>query len=523
MRTGEHPHGSDALRPIAPAARKAGGSPRAPERQPLTLETRRPEHGDLAPVRAEALELRRQLADQAFARAAGAPLSEGHRVDLLEDGAQNYPAWQAAIAAARRTVHLEMYIFSDDAVGREFAELLMQRAREGVRVRVLYDWLGCFGRARAGFWQRLRAAGCEVRCFNPPRLGAPLAWIHRDHRKLLVCDGEVAFLSGLCIGREWLADPATGRAAWRDTGVRLVGPAVADAQTCFARLWASCGEALPPDEAPARAALPPAGDVAVRLIAGSPESARLFRLDLLVAGLARHSLWITDAYFVGGRAYVDALGAAALAGVDVRLLVPGTSDVPSVAALARTLYRPLLEAGVRVFEWNGPMVHAKTAVADGRWARVGSSNLNPSSWFGNWELDLAIENTDFALALEASFLRDLAHATEITLRPQRRLLRGGAPPNRGGGGARNRVRSAATTALRLRGAMSAALARSRDVDRSESGSLARIGASLLLVGALGLLLPEALAWPLSALALVSAGAALFEAWRLRRQPDPDGD
>jgi cardiolipin synthase len=157
------------------------------------------------------------------------------------------------------------------------------------------------------------------------------------------------------------------------------------------------------------------------VIASAPASAGLYRLDQIVAAAARRTLWLTDAYFIATSAYVQALRAAAADGVDVRLLVPGSTDVPGVRAISRAGYRPLLEAGVRVFEWNGSMLHAKTAVADGRWARVGSTNLNPTSWLGNWELDVSIENEEFAREMEEMYERDLTHSTEIVIGDHRRV------------------------------------------------------------------------------------------------------
>src|SRR5262245_14335733 len=156
---------------------------------------------------------------------------------------------------------------------------------------------------------------------------------------------------------------------------------------------------------------PPVGDVALRVVASVPNTAGLYRLDLLIAALARKSLWLTDAYYAGVTPYVQALRAAAADGVDLRLLVPGPTDLPILRPISQAGYRPLLEAGVRVFEWNGPMLHAKTAVADGRWARVGSSNLNLASWLSNWELDVVVEDESFAQAMEAAYLDDLANAT----------------------------------------------------------------------------------------------------------------
>src|SRR5262249_36477305 len=245
-------------------------------------------------------------------------------------------------------------------------------------------------------WAPLRAAGGEVRTYNPFHFARPLGWISRDHRKLLVVDDAVAFVSGVCVSAKWLGDPAKGIPPWRDTGVGGRGPAGRDVAVAFAESWAELGPSLPPSLPVLIAAPPTAGDVALRVVATVPRSTGNFRLDLMIAALARKSLWITDAYFMATAPYVQALSAAARDGVDVRLLVPGTSDVPFVGALSRTGYRPLLEAGVRVFEWNGSMMHAKCAVADGHWARVGSTNLNIASWDGNLEIDVAVEEDTFA-------------------------------------------------------------------------------------------------------------------------------
>jgi cardiolipin synthase len=466
----------------------------------------------------------RSAAEHALTRAAGAPLVPGNRARLLLDARENYPEWLAAIDAARRWIHFEMYIFRDDAVGLRFADRLAARARDGVRVRILYDWVGALRKTPARFWQRLVAAGCEVRCVNPPSRASPLAWVNRDHRKLLAVDGRVAFVSGLCIGRAWEGDREHGIEAWRDTGVRLDGPVVADAEAAFASVWASAGDPLPGDEVPVREALAPSGGTLVRLIASTPSSAGLFRYDLMLAALARTSLWLTDAYFIGTPAYVDALRMAARSGVDVRLLVPGASDVAVIAAFSRTMYRPLLEAGVRVFEWNGPMLHAKTAVTDGHVARVGSTNLNAASWFGNWELDVAVEDADFARAMEDSYRSDIERSTEVVLAGHR-AVSPGAPLHprhvRGTprGGSANR---AAAAALRLGGAVGTALSQPRALGESEAFSLAGFGGALLLLALLGLLVPRVLATPLAALFGLLGTSLLLRARRLRRGPDRVG-
>ncbi|MBN8726309.1 MAG: cardiolipin synthase B [Xanthomonadales bacterium] len=459
----------------------------------------------------------RLLAGQAFSRAAGAPLVGGNSVELLIDARVNYDAWLAAIRAARASILFENYIFRDDPVGREFRDALAARAEAGVKVCVLRDWMGCLGQSRASFWHALVAAGGEVRVYNPPRLVSPFGWLSRDHRKLLVVDGEVGFIGGLCVSARWLGDQARGIAPWRDTAIAVRGPAVADLVRAFADIWGELGSTLPDDGGQACDAEVAAGSTDLRVIATVPNTAGLYRLDQLIAGMARKNLWITDAYFVGIAPYVQALVAAARDGVDVRILVPGSNDLPAVASLSRAGYRPLLEAGVRVFEWNGSMLHAKTAVADGRWARVGSSNLNIASWMGNCEIDVAIEDAAFAEYMEAQYRSDLQNATEIVLRmPRRARLRrrhGEPKPVRAQGGSSGR---AAAGALRIANSIGAAMTDRRVLGHAESGPLLLAGATLVLGAILALVWPRALAWPLALLALWS-GISLLARWlHLRR-------
>ena len=223
------------------------------------------------------------------------------------------------------------------------------------------------------------------------------------------------------------------------------------------------------------------GDSRLRVIAGVPSAASTFRLDLVVASIARKRLWLTDAYFVATSAYVQALRAAAKDGVDVRLLVPGASDIPALQPLSRAQYRPLLESGVRVYEWDGTMLHAKTAVADGLWARVGSTNLNLASWMTNYELDVAIEDRTFAATMAKQFEHDLCRATEIVLTARNRVRRsetseqtltqtGAARPpvRRSMSGSANR---AAAGAVSVGSALGAALTNRRSLGPAEAGLL----------------------------------------------------
>jgi cardiolipin synthase len=256
--------------------------------------------------------------------------------------------------------------------------------------------------------------------------------------------------------------------------------------------------------------------------------APLFKLDQLVASIARDTLWVTDAYFVGVSAYVNALIAAARDGVDVRLLVPGTVDVLGVGAMSRAGYRALLEGGVRIFEWNGVMLHAKTAVADGKWARVGSTNANINSWFGNWELDVAIEDERFGREMMEMFERDLQSSTEVVLRhhkmrpvgERRQRQRLDDLRRRG----RTTARAASAGAIRMGRTLGAALTARREVGPAEAINLFWSSLIFLGLGLLALFVPEAIGIPFGVLAVWFAVAGLFRAWRLYskegREPVP---
>jgi cardiolipin synthase len=458
------------------------------------------------------------LAGSGFSRVADAALSEGNAIELLRDGPENFPRWLDAIAKAGRSVHLENYILQEDEIGTAFADALIAAAGRGVKCRVLYDWMGCRARTKARFWDRLRRHGVEVRCYNPPRFGNPLSWISRDHRKVLCVDGEIAFTGGLCIGDDWVGHPDRDIPPWRDTAVAIRGPAVADIDAAFADSWKVEGRAVPARELSDRKTLARAGDLKAWVIAGRPDEMSLYRLEQLVAEIAERTLWLTDAYFVGTTGYVHALSGAARAGVDVRLLVPGSNDWPIVGALSRAGYRSLLEAGVRVFEWNGPMLHAKTAVADGCWSRIGSSNSNLASWTSNRELDITIQDPEFGEAMMAMYEEDLENATEIVLadgrmrRPKRK---------RAGGTMRKRRRYASRSrllagAVGLGATVSAALTRHRTLGSAESGVLFTGGAAVTLLSLVALVAPRLIAYPLALIGGWIGISLLVRAWRTRR-------
>jgi cardiolipin synthase len=461
------------------------------------------------------------LASGSFCRVADARPFSGNQVRLLQDGAGNYPVWLDAIAAAERSVELENYLIKADAVGQSFADALTAAAKRGVRCKVLYDWLGCRSKTPGSFWRALGSAGVEVRCYNPPQLGNPLQWVSRDHRKVLCIDGSIGFTGGLCIAQDWLGDPVHGIPGWRDIAIELRGPAAAYLSQAFADSWhsAGAGAVIPTGEPPLPNPETPAGGIAVWIIAGQPDSMGLYRLEQLVAEIVERSLWLWDAYFVATTGYVRALTAAAQAGVDVRILVPNASNLKLVRTISRAAYRPLLEAGVRVFEWNGPMMHAKSAVADGCWSRVGSSNSNLASWISNRELDVTIHDESLAREMEAQYRRDLENATEVLLESKNKTSDEVAgPPRYRGRGSASRLLA---TAVGLGSAVGATLARHRVIGASEWRFIAAAGILLMLFGVATLLLPRLVAYPIGAAAAWVGVSLLLRARGLRRTKVPD--
>jgi cardiolipin synthase len=469
-------------------------------------------------IERETLASIRTLANQAFSRAAGAPLVAGNSIRLLKDAQENYPAWLKAIREAKQRIHFESYIIHEDDAGRMFADALIAKAKEGLRVRLIYDWLGGCGTASRAFWNQLRAGGVDVRCYNPARWDSPFGWLSRDHRKTLCVDGEIGFVSGLCVGRMWAGDTEKNIQPWRDTGVEVRGPSVAELEQAFANVWAMIGEPIPENELVSSEAIAPQGEAALRVVGSIPATGGMFRVDQLIAALAKKRLWLTDAYYAGMTSFVEALKSASKDGVDVRMLVPNATDVPLLKPLSRAGYRTLLEAGVRVFEWNGTMLHAKTAVADGRWARVGSTNLNIASWFGNCEMDVVVEDEAFAQSMETMFLADLENATEIVLDAKRKVRAPNQPRHQrpvltSGGGSSGR---AAAGAVRIANVVGAAFTNRRVIEPVEARITVGVGLLLASLAVLFGFFPRVIAYPLVLLFLWIASALLYQGWKLHR-------
>jgi len=352
------------------------------------------------------------------------PLVAGNKVTLLVDGPATFKAMFDAIANAEHTVNIETYIINDDALGKRLARLLIKKRAAGVTVNLMYDGFGSRD-TPAGYFDRLRAAGVHVVEYHPinPLKGGSLATLNnRDHRKLVIVDGRVAFTGGINISAVYLPPqqrtPASKDSArlWRDTDVEIRGPVVSRFQKLFLTHWQNHGgPALP-----AQKYLPHlhrAGSQVVRALgsrAGEPQP-QIYATLLSAINSAQDSIEITNAYFAPNQAFVDALMAAARRGVQVELILPAHSDVPVVQAAGRAYYGELLRAGVKIYERRGVILHAKSVVIDGVWSTVGSSNLDWRSFLHNDEVNAVVLGRAFGRQMQAQFRRDLRHSKRITL------------------------------------------------------------------------------------------------------------
>ncbi|HWN42077.1 MAG TPA: phospholipase D-like domain-containing protein [Thermoanaerobaculia bacterium] len=342
----------------------------------------------------------------------GAPILGGNETQVFFRGQDAFASMHEAVAAARREILLESYIYKDDAAGRGFLEELSLASRRGVEVRVLADALGSFS-TRSAFWQEMKRRGIAVRLYHP--LFTAL-WYQpfRDHRKILVVDRHVAFTGGMNIGEEYgSTSPGLGE-AWRDTHVRIAGPAAWEMAVVFSEGWVRAG-GEPLELPPLSAAEAEAPGTRILVLDSRPNRGTAESASALAAivGAARRTVWITNAYFAPGWAAVRILGQAAQRGVDVRLLLPGKTDVPIVRHAAHGYYERLLSRGVRIFEYQTSILHAKSLVADGYVSVVGSTNLDFRSFLFNAECDLAMLDEDVARRMEEAFEEDLHSAVEV--------------------------------------------------------------------------------------------------------------
>ena len=381
-----------------------------------------------------------QLLDAYLERTQGlerTPVSPGNHATILIDGPRTHRAMFEAMAQARNHINLQTYILEAGDIGEELARLVGAKVIEGVRVSILYDSVGSLSTPK-DYFKRLRQAGAAVCEFNPVNpIRARTGWRlnNRDHRKILVVDGRVAFTGGINISSTYSAASRSNRPAqdvkpgeesprgWRDTQVRVEGPAVARFQRLFLDAWASqgCG---PIQSARYYPELERRGSLEMQVLSSEPgaEKSEMYAALLEAIGKAGKRVWLTFGYFVPDPLTLQSLVGAARRGVDVRLVLPGFSDFWAPVYAGRSHYDELLAAGVRIFEWREALMHAKTAVIDSSWSSIGSTNLDWRSFVHNYEADLIVHDRGFAREMERRFIADLEQSVEV--RPARWRERG---------------------------------------------------------------------------------------------------
>jgi cardiolipin synthase len=417
--------GCSSLPTIVPDMARGNASPQlAGARGPLTAERSKEILDQLQGSRPDSNVLDRHLAlEQAIS---DSPLSAGNKVVLLEDGPQTYQAMLGAIDAARDHINMETYILEDDETGRHFADALIAKQRAGVQVNLIRDSVGTI-RTKKEFFKRLTDAGIKVLEFNPVNpLEAKVGWDvnQRDHRKLLIADGRIALLGGINISSVYSGGSSSGygsrgagqKQPWRDTDLQVEGPVVAEFQKLFIETWEKQkGEPLAKRQY--FPALQPRGDDVVHAIGSAPDDPFSVIYATLISAIdsAEREVLLTNAYFVPDPQLIASLKAAVARGVDVRLVLPGTSDAPLVFHAGRSYYDELLSAGVKIYERRRALLHSKTALIDGVWSTVGSTNLDWRSFLHNQELNAVVLGAAFGAQMRASFERDLASSEQIIL------------------------------------------------------------------------------------------------------------
>jgi cardiolipin synthase len=356
------------------------------------------------------------------------PLIAGNKVTLLFDGPKTVAAMMAAIANAKNHINFETYIFDQDDLGMRFADLLIAKQRAGVQVNIIYDSVGTIG-TPAEFFEKMRAAGISLTEFNPvnPLKRFSLRRINnRDHRKILVVDGRIGFAGGINIADDYSRSSlfrarkkSQSELGWRDTHVQIEGPAVAALQWLFLDTWTRQNTQDLPD----RDFFPPlaeAGDRIIRVVASEPGSDfEIYKAYVLAIQEARKTIHLTAAYFVPDAQILESLIQAARRGVSVKIVVPSVSDIGLVMYAGRSSYEELLEAGVRIYQLQASVLHAKTAVIDGVWSTVGSTNIDVRSFLHNNEINIVVLGEEFGKSMEAAFREDIKNSVEITAKAWR--------------------------------------------------------------------------------------------------------
>jgi cardiolipin synthase len=356
--------------------------------------------------------------------ATGSPLIAGNKTTVLFDGPATIAAMMAAIERATDHINFETYIFDEDELGLKFANLLIAKQRAGVQVNIIYDSVGTLG-VSSGFFQRLRDAGVNLTEFNPVNpLKSSGDWRinNRDHRKILIVDGKTGFAGGVNIAEDYshsslFRSRKTPNAdlGWRDTHMQIDGPAVASLQWLFLDTWAKQNRNPLPD-LNYFPPLPPVGDKVVRIVASHPGGDfEIYKAFTLALHGARQSIHMTNAYFAPDAQILEKLLDAARRGIDVKIIFPSQSDAGVVYYAGRSFYTALLEAGVRIFELKGSVLHAKTTVVDGVWSTVGSSNFDIRSFLHNSEINVIVLGVPFGRTMESAFQEDIRNSNEVRL------------------------------------------------------------------------------------------------------------
>ena len=338
----------------------------------------------------------------------------GHSIQILKDGVSAFEVVFQAVKEAKHIICLEFYIFRDDETGWGLAELLARKSREGVDVYLIYDHFGSISTSER-FWEFLRSAGVKIRSFHPPRLMNLNLYFHRDHRKLVVADGWMAFTGGLNVGDEYHGFRRKKLAGWRDTGVKVRGPIAGAMLKAFLESWKECGGGKN-QNLPMEAGREEDQNVAVLPLFSSSRKSMRFLRQLLRYSVhsAQKSIHLTLAYFIPTRKFLKVLLKAARRGVEVRIILPGQTDLRVVAYASRTYYKTLLREGVQIYHYQPRVLHAKTMVFDGRWAIVGSANLDARSLNYNYECGVGILDREMGNEMEEMFRQDLLDSTPIT-------------------------------------------------------------------------------------------------------------
>ncbi|MQR01476.1 cardiolipin synthase [Glaciimonas soli] len=364
--------------------------------------------------------------------ASNSPVITGNKVTLLFDGPETTDAMMVAIANAKSHINFETYIFDQDELGQRFADLLIAKQRAGVQVNIIYDSVGTIG-TPSEFFERMRNAGIHLVEFNPvnplKRFGR---WRlnNRDHRKILIVDGKIAFTGGVNISAAYANSslfrafkhphPATATIGWRDTHIQIEGPAVAQLQLAFLRNWVRQRTGTSDDTETLEdldyfPALPLAGDKALRVLTSRPGGDyALYKTYILAIRNAKQTIHITTPYFAPDPQMLQELLNAAHRGVKVVMIFPSVSDSGLVFQAGQSYYDQLLDAGIKIYQLRAAVLHAKTAVIDGTWSTVGSANLDIRSFLHNYEANVVVLDAAFGGEMESAFSEDISNADEIS-------------------------------------------------------------------------------------------------------------